>query len=169
MIGTASLFLFAAAGAVLTSIDGRPAQIETAKANATVVIFTSTVCSVAGDYYPRVAALWAEFGRRPNVSFLVVYPNKTESLRDIRQHAAEMKFPFPVYRDDNNSLADELGARVTPTAIVRRAGGEVVFRGPIDDAANPARVKHHYVRDAIRATLSGRKLNALQPAGEPYG
>ena len=169
MIGAAgSSFLFGVA-AILTSIDGRPAQIDPAKAKATVVIFTSTVCPVAADYYPRISALWTEYGRRPNVSFLVVYPNKTESLADIRLHAAEMKFPFPVYRDEGNRLADELGARVTPTAIIRRAGGEVVFRGPIDDAANPARVKHHYLRDAIRRTLAGHKGPAVQPAGDPYG
>lgn len=154
---------------MLTSMDGRPVRFDPAKAQATVVVFSSTVCPVAGDYYPRIAGLWSEFGRRPNVSFLVVYPNKTESLADIRKHAAEMKFPFPVYRDDNNLLADELGARVTPTAVVRRAGGDVVFRGPIDDATNPARVKHHYLRDAIRRTLSGRKPNTVQPAAEPYG
>jgi hypothetical protein len=36
----------------------------------------------------------------------------------VRKHAAEVKFPFPVYRDDNNALANALGAAVTPTAAV---------------------------------------------------
>ncbi len=168
MTGAASSLLLLGAEAVLTAIDGSPRRIDMAACKTTVVVFASTVCPVAGDYYHRIAGLWSQFGRRPGVGFWVVYPNKTESLDDIRRHAAEMKFPFPVYRDDNNVLADVLAAQVTPTAVVRVARGNTLFRGPIDDAANPARVKPRYLHDAIRASLAGRKPKA-GPPGQPYG
>jgi hypothetical protein len=45
--------------------------------------------------------------------------------------------------------------------------GEVRYLGPIDDAVNPARVKRRYLRDAIRATLAGRRPAVT--AAEPYG
>ena len=100
------------------------------------------------------------------MNFLVVYPNKTEPLDEVRRHAGEMKFPFPVYRDDNNVLADKLGARFTPTAVVYDAKA-VRYIGAIDDFTNPARVKRSYLREAIKATLAGR-LPAVA-SSEPYG
>ena len=142
-------------------MDGTPAT------KATAVVFYSTVCPVANDYNQRLALLWKEFGARRDVKFLVVYPNKTESLEEVRAHAAAMRFPFPVYRDDGNVLADRVAARVTPTAAVLAPGGAIRYLGPIDDAVNPARVKKRYLRDAIRATLGGRAAQAATQ--EPYG
>ena len=143
--------------AVLTALDGSRQSFDAADKKATVVIFVSTVCPVSADYQPRIAKLWAEFGTRRDVNFLVVFPNKTEPLDAVRKHAAEVKFPFPVYRDDNNALANALGAAVTPTAAVYGRDGVAGYIGAIDDAVNPARVKHAYLRDAIRSMLAGRR------------
>jgi Redoxin len=153
--------------AMLTTPDGIPHQFDPEGRKAVVVVFVSAVCPVSNDYADRITRLWRQFGRRRDVGFLVVYPNKTESLTQIRAHAAGMKFPFPVYRDDNNILADRLGARVTPTAAVCDRNGSVTYLGAIDDAANPARVKQSYLRNAIGATLDGRR--PAQPPREPYG
>ena len=162
-----SLFLLAAQS-MLTPVDGAaPLPFDPAGKRATVVVFVSTVCPVSNDYADRIGRLWREFGKRQDVGMLVVYPNKTESLAEIRAHASEMKFPFPVYRDDNNVLADRLEARLTPTGAVCDRNGAVTYRGAIDDAANPARVKRLYLRDAIRSTLAGRR--PLQATQEPYG
>ncbi len=158
--------------AALTAVDGSRQTFDFATPRATVVVFVSTVCPVANDYNRRLGELWSEFGSRRDVRFLVVYPNKTESLEAVREHAAAMGFRFPVYRDDNNALADRLGARITPTAVVTGADGAIRYLGPIDDAVNPARVKRRWLREAIRSTLAGRKPR--QPvltasAAEPYG
>ena len=152
--------------AVLTGLDGRHQAFNASDRKATVVVFVSTVCPVSSDYHPRIARLWAEYGAHRDVNFLVVYPNKTEPLDEVRRHAEEMKFPFPVYRDDNNVLADKLGARFTPTAVVYDAKG-VRYLGAIDDATNPARVKRSYLREAIKATLAGRPPAVA--SREPYG
>ncbi len=143
--------------AVLTALDGGRQTFGSADKKATVVVFVSTVCPVSADYQPRIAKLWAEFGTRHDVNFLVVFPNKTEPLEAVRRHAAELNFPYPVYRDDNNVLANAVGVLVTPTAAVYGADGVAGYTGAIDDAVNPARVKHTYLRDAIRSTLAGRR------------
>lgn len=157
--------------AALTAVDGSRHTFDFASPKATAVIFVSTVCPVANDYNRRIGELWSEFGSRRDVGFLVVYPNKTESLEAVREHAAAMGFPFPVYRDDNNVLADRLGARITPTAAVTGADGAIRYLGPIDDAVNPARVKRRLLREAIRSTLAGRQMRRIVSASavEPYG
>lgn len=142
---------------LLTALDGSRQSFDLTAKKATVVIFVSTVCPVSADYQPRITQLWSQFGTRRDVNFLVAFPNKTEPLDAVRRHAAEMTFPFPVYRDDNNILADSVGALVTPTAVVYGREGAVAYIGAIDDAVNPARVKHAYLRDAIRAVLGGRR------------
>jgi hypothetical protein len=153
--------------ALLTDLDGHRQVFDPAERKATVILFVSTVCPVSGDYYPRIVQLWSEFGKRRDVNFLVVFPNKTEPLTDVRRYAAEMQFPFAVYRDDGNVLADAVGALVTPTAAVLDRGGTVTYIGAIDDAANPARVKRRYLSEAIRATLAGRRpADGIQT---PYG
>ena len=150
---------------------GGEVSLDSSRHKVTVVVFSSTVCPVASDYYPRLAELWRSYGAaRREVGFYVVFPNKTESLEDLRAHAAEMRFPFPVYRDTNNRLADTLAARVTPTAVVTGRDGVVIYRGAIDDATNPARVKRRYLREAIEAALAGRRVpQAPATAGEPFG
>ena len=164
----ASAFLWGLQAAI-TAMDGsRQPMVDTASAKATAVVFVSTVCPVANDYNQRLALLWKEFGARRDVRFLVIYSNKTESLSEVRAHAAAMRFPYPVYRDDNNVLADRLNARVTPTAAVLGPDGAIRYLGAIDDAVNPARVKKRHLRDAIRATLSGRPVRAAA-IQEPYG
>lgn len=144
--------------AVLTGLDGQRQTFESTGRKATVILFVSTVCPVSGDYLPRIEQLWADYGRHDGVRMLVVFPNKTESLADVRRYASELRVPFPVYRDEGNVLADALRAAVTPTAVVVDREGNTVYIGAIDDAVNPARVKRAYVREAIEAALAGRAL-----------
>lgn len=152
----------------LTAMDGGPAAFPSPAARRpTVVLFISTVCPVSNDYHTRIADLWRRFHRTTN--FLVVYPNKTESLEQVREHAAAMRFPFPVYRDTGNVVADLAGAQITPAAAVftRPADAPPAYLGPIDDAVNPARVKKQLLRDAIRSALAGKA--PARPAAAAYG
>lgn len=152
----------------LTAMDGQEVAFPPpGNGRPTVVLFISTVCPVSNDYQARIADLWRRFHRKTN--FFVVYPNKTESLDQVRVHAAAMRFPFPVYRDTGNAVADLAGAQVTPTAAVfaRKDGVAPAYLGPIDDAVNPARVRKAMLRDAIRRALAGK--NPAPAAAAPYG
>ncbi len=153
MIAAASLVL------VLKTLDGDVAQFSPSDAKATVVVFFSTICPMANDYADRISAIEAELRGR-DVRFLLVYPNKNESPADIARNAKGNEFQFPVYRDEGNVVADRLGAQFTPTAVVLDANGLVQYRGAIDDAANPARVKRRYLREAVEAAASGRTPEA---------
>jgi hypothetical protein len=67
-----------------------------------------------------------------------------------------------VYRDEKNLLADKLKAQSTPEAFVFDASGRLRYRGQIDDAANPARVRTHSLRDAINAVLNDRPVTSAR-------
>jgi peroxiredoxin len=131
--------------------------ISPAKANATAVVFASAVCPVSDKYVERLNDLYARFSRR-GVQFVVVYPNANESWRDIETYSKRNGLTFPVYRDDANRLADRLDARSTPEAFLFDRSGRLRYRGRIDDATNPARVRAHSLRDAIETVLSGGEV-----------
>jgi hypothetical protein len=92
VIASGWLFLLSSQAVWLTSVDGSRVPFDPASAKASAVVFLSTVCPVSNDYHDRIVSLWREFGSRPDTRFLAVYPNKTESLEDIRRHAERCDF-----------------------------------------------------------------------------
>ncbi len=129
------------------ALEGRP----------TVVVFISSVCPISNEYIDRMKALYGEFSGR-GVGFVFVNSNVNETAREVGEHASAAGFPFPVYRDISNALADRLGASLTPEAFLLDARSKVRYQGPIDDARNPARVKADYLREGIEALLGGKPL-----------
>ena len=123
----------------------------------TVVLFMSAECPMSRDYEDRLAALWREFAGR-GVAWLAVAPNVNESDQQVKKMTGEAPLPFPVYRDAKMAAVDTLGATMTPVAIVIDAKGAVRYRGAIDDARNPARVKHRWVSEALESVLAGRAV-----------
>ena len=150
----------------LLTVDGAPARLATSEARATVVVFVSTVCPVSNDYADRYVALFQNYSRS-GVQFAFVYSNKTESPDDIRRHTREGRYPFPVYRDRANVLADELGAALTPTAYVIDQAGRIRYKGRVDDATNPVRVRDRSLENALRAVLDGRAVE--RPETKAFG
>src|SRR5258706_15570279 len=98
-------------------------------------------------------ALFHEFSGRAN--FIFVNSNANESADEVRRHARDSAFRFPVYKDANNAVADLFGATHTPETYVIDSAGVVRYHGPIDDAQNPARIKHMHLRAAIEAVIEG--------------
>ncbi len=141
----------------LTEMDGAPATIETRVAPATAVVFVSTVCPVSNEYEERYQRLFRDFSRR-GVRFVFVYANRTETATEVAAHAAGLRHPLPVYRDQSGSAVESLGPEFTPTAVVIDRSGAVRYRGRIDDSVNPARVKDRSLEKALKAVLAGRAV-----------
>jgi len=132
----------------------------------TVVVFVSAFCPVSNEYVDRMIGLYGEFSRR-GVGFVFVNSNVNETDGDVREHAAAAGFPFPVYRDLDNKLADRLRASVTPEVFLLDRSGSVRYQGAMDDARNPARVKVSYLKEGIEAVLSGGPVP--RPSGKATG
>jgi hypothetical protein len=132
----------------------------------TVVVFISTVCPVSNSYNLRMKELYRDYAPK-GVKFEFLNANRNESQEEAQDHARRVGFPFPVSKDANNVMADRLGAEYTPESFVIDREGVVRYRGRIDDAQNPARVRQNSLRLAIDAVLAGRDVPA--PETKSFG
>lgn len=168
MKSIASFLLFAALSSAATPVDrielqdedGRSASFATA-GKTTVVIFYSTVCPISNDYNDRLTAFWREYAPK-GVQILVVNANANENLDAVKKHRQAAEYPFAVYRDPQQRLADAVGATVTPEAFILDSQGKVAYRGHIDDSRNPARVHNAGLKTALEEVLTGRAVSKAE-------
>jgi peroxiredoxin len=137
-------------------LNGHTVKYSRLKGRVTVVAFISTRCPMSNAFNSRLNALYNDFESR--VKFIVVNSNTNETLEEVRHHAQNMGYDFPVYKDVNNAMADLLGARATPDTFVIDQQGIVDYHGYIEDAPNPERAKNHALRLAIEAVLQDKPV-----------
>jgi hypothetical protein len=140
----------------VVDLSGKPASL-TVQGKITAVIWTSTTCPVSNDYNERMKALFTEYSPK-GVQFAFINSNATELPVQVAQHAKDVQFGFPVWKDDGSALADRFGAQVTPHVFVFDADGVLRYRGAIDDSRNPARITKQPTRDALNALLVGQSV-----------
>lgn len=131
--------------------------LQAPEALAVVFVFLSTECPIANAYSPRLAALYKAYRGR-GVRFFGVYPNRHEGAEDVKRHAGERGFTFPLVRDDGPLLARRLGATVTPEVAVLDRKGVLRYRGRIDDHQDAARVESRDLQAALNAVLGGKAV-----------
>ena len=117
-------------------------------AQATVALFIATQCPVSNDYNERMAALEREYSAK-GIKFLAINSNRQEPGAEIADHAARHGFGFAVYKDENNVLADLLGASVTPEAYLFDRSWTMRYHGRIDDHRAVAKVTVSDLRNAL--------------------
>lgn len=154
------------ADVALTATDGAPRRLRTLEqAPVTVLVFLSAQCPISNKYVARLNQLGRDFAGRATV--VGINSNRNETLEEARQHAADYRLEFPVFKDPGNAAADVFGVAVTPEAVVLDGDHRLRYRGRIDDAQNPARVKRHDLRLAIEAVVGGRRVE--RPEAPPAG
>jgi hypothetical protein len=146
-------------------LNGHTVRYSRLKGRVTVVAFISTRCPMSNAFNSRLNALYNDFGSR--VRFIAVNSNTNEPLEEVRHHAQNMGYDFPVYKDVNNAMADFFGARATPDTFVVDQKGIVKYHGYIEDAPNPERAKNHALRLAIEAVLRDKPV--LMPETHSLG
>ena len=146
-----------AQGITFQDLDGKTVSLAELKGPVTVVTFISTICPISNAYNDRMNALYKDYAAK-GVKFIFVNANANESPSDVRQHAKDVGFEFPVYKDPGNVAADHFGAMVTPESYVIDSGGKVRYHGQVDDNRNQARVRTQGLRMAIDAVLAGKTV-----------
>ena len=136
---------------------GRPVKFSALRGDITVVMFVSVQCPISNDYNERIIALYNDYTAK-GVKFVFLNANATESPTQIMDHAKQVGFPFPVYRDPGNVVADRFGAQVTPESYVIDKVGTVLYHGAIDDARNPVRVTAKGLRMALDAVMASKPV-----------
>jgi hypothetical protein len=71
-------------------------------------------------------------------------------------------FPFAVFKDPDNVLADRFDAQVTPESYAIDSSGVIRYHGAIDDNMNESRVHTRTLRTALDALLDGKPVLSTQ-------
>ena len=99
---------------------------------AVVLVFLGAECPLARLYGPRLVELAKEYGPR-GVTFLGVDANTHDTPSEMLAYTQAYKIEFPLLKDAENKLADQLGATRTPEVFVLDPTGKVRYHGRVDD------------------------------------
>jgi peroxiredoxin len=130
-------------------------------AKVVVLMFISTRCPVSNSYNERMVQLYDDYSAK-GVTFLAINANKLENVDEIKEHAQEHKFPFPVLKDVKNSVADAVDAQVTPEIFVVNKDLQLLYHGRIDDSQRESNVKTKDLRIALDAILTGKPVPVFE-------
>lgn len=129
--------------------------------DATVVLFIATQCPYSNAFNRVMADLGRQYGSR-KVAFVGINSNSTEPAEEVKKHAQDHQFPFPVLKDEGNQVADRYGATVTPEAFVFDRTGKLVYHGALGNSRNPTTKESEAVGDELAAAL-----DAVLSGGSP--
>jgi AhpC/TSA family len=170
----ASLLLLAIVSACLIStvpaaarqsafaLDGKPLNpLATNSRKAIVLVFLRRDCPVSSRYAPVIQQISARYQREAN--FWLVYPDRTDSPKQIREHLRDYGYRLPALRDPGHVLVKLGHVHITPEVAVFDRDHRLVYDGRIDDwyvefgRSRPAPTTHE-LEDAIRAALGGKSV-----------
>ena len=147
----------------LRDVDGvEHRQSEWSNKRAIVIFFKTTECPLSNGYVPEMNRLRQEYSAR-GVAFYAVEADTTLSLADVRRHAKDFGFTFPVLIDKQQVLVSLSRATTTPEVAVLSSAGKVLYLGRIDNRVEDfdkrrTVVTQHDLRDALDAVLAGRQV-----------
>ena len=137
-------------------------QTEWTKSRAVVLFFTTTDCPLSNSYVPEMNRIRADYAGR-GVTFYAVQTDTTIPDAEVRKHAREFGFTFPVLLDPRQLLVRLAGATATPEAAVLSSDGQILYLGRIDnrvvdfDKRRPAATEPD-LRNAMDAVLAGKPV-----------
>lgn len=126
-----------------------------------VLLFVRTDCPISNRYAPEIQKLSSRFAA--HTAFYLVYPIKTETPEQIRQHLSDFGYHLEALRDPELALVHSSQVRVTPEAALFTGDGQLLYHGRIDDRfedfgrARPAPTTHE-LSDAIDAAIAGKNI-----------
>ena len=86
-----------------------------------MLAFLGTECPLAKLYGPRLAELQKKYADK-GVQFLGVNSNRQDAITEIAAYARVHHIDFPILKDLNNKLADQLGAVADARSVCARPG-----------------------------------------------
>ncbi len=139
-----------------------------------VLAFLGVDCPLAKNYAPRLNELAAQYADQ-GVAFVGIDANVQDSLSEIGNYAKAFDLKFPVLKDNNNVVADKLGAVRTPEVFLLDKDHVVRYWGRIDDQYGfktgagyvKPKLRNRYLGDALDQMLAGKEVAA--PVVEAHG
>lgn len=144
---------------------GQPTSVSEllARADATVFVFWSSGCPCVRRYQARVDGLAQAWSAR-GVAFVEVSSNAGETLDSLREAERLRSLARPLWRDEGGLLARKLEARSTPTVVLVRRDGLVLYRGWLDNERLPGEEgREPWLEQALAAFSRGDTALAKSP------
>ncbi len=148
----------------MKNVDGRELSIADVEGEkGTLVIFTCNHCPWVKAWETRLVELGNTYSKL-GVGVITVNPNDPAAFEEdtypaMQERARERGMEFPYVVDATSDVARAFGATRTPEAFLFDRKGRLVYHGVIDDnAREPGKVRSRYLRDALEAVVSGRKV-----------
>ena len=137
-------------------------QDEWTQARAVVIFFVTTDCPLSNGYAPEMNRIEQAYAPR-GVRVYAVQGDTTIADEEVRRHAREFAYRFPVLLDPQQILSRYTGATTTPEVAVLSGEGELLYLGRIDNRVEDfgktrLQATEFDLRDALEAVLAGRPV-----------
>lgn len=131
-------------------------------APAIVLFIQGNACPIVRNAVSDYRAVREQF-KDQNVRFWMLNANLQDNRENVAQEAKEFDIDFPILIDETQLVAEELQLHRTAEAIVIKPKDWVItYRGPINDRigyeSQRNEAKHHYLADAIKATIKDQPI-----------
>ena len=153
----------------VADLDGRAVDpFHQTPGKVIVLVFVRTDCPIANRYAPTIQEISKKY--KDSTQFYLVYPVKTETPQQIKQHLKEYGYQMTALRDPDYALVKRAETQVTPEAAVFTPDGSLLYHGRINDwYAEFGRSRRepttHELVDALSAATTGKIVaNAAVPA-----
>lgn len=150
----------------LEGVDGRKHSLADFKdKDVVVVVFTCNSCPVAAGYEDRIIALAKKYAGpdgKVGLAAINVNTGKDDALPAMKTRAEKKKLSYPYLFDPTQAIAQKYGAVFTPEFFVLDKARKVVYTGAMDDKAPPGEASKHYLEDALKEALAGKKAEPAE-------
>lgn len=135
-----------------------------------VLAFLGTECPLAKLYGPRLASISKKYASK-GVTILGVNSNRHDSITEIAAYARIHKIDFPILKDLDNRIADQVGATRTPEILILDQNRTIRYHGRVDDQYGVGYIRDEpqqpFVTNAIDNLLASRDIKT--PSTEVVG
>jgi thiol-disulfide isomerase/thioredoxin len=147
---------------LVEDLDGKRHTIPDPREKATVLVFIATDCPVSNSYVPEINRIYEKYAPE-EIAMFVVYVDHGVPHEAMQKHRRDFSLKPPALSDESHALARGVGATITPEAAVLAPGGELLYRGRIDDTyvalgRRRDQPTQRDLRDSLDAVLSGRPI-----------
>jgi peroxiredoxin len=130
-----------------------------------VLAFLGTECPLARQYGEPLGEMSKKYADK-GVQFLGVNSNRQDTITEIASYARVRKIDFPILKDLNNKVADQIGATRTPEIFLLDQDRVVRYHGRIDNQFGIGYVKktasETYLKTAIDELLAGKPVTQAE-------
>jgi peroxiredoxin len=145
----------------LPDAAGKAHSLREYRGKATILVFTSTQCSITNAYTDRLKSIVSDYSPK-GVSLVAVNSNSDEAVDRIRDYNQKNGLSWNVLKDQGSKVASLYGAERTPEAFIIDGEGVIRYHGRIDDSFEAARVKRNDLREALDELLSGKPVSVAE-------